>query len=118
MATEQIGEAGDILADQILRHIDCPVSELLARIRAGEPPPTDLRPALYLEWYSDRNGRVVIQATRLGVERLGSRTFESTAPSKTRWRIHRRATTRRGKALTKIRSPRERCGARVSRPRT
>ena len=78
-ATEQIGEAGDILADQILRHYDCPVDELLARIRAGEPPPTDLRPALYLEWYSDRNGRVVIQDTRLGVERLGRRTFELTA---------------------------------------
>ena len=78
-ATEQIGEAGDILADQLLRHYDCPVGELLARIRAGEPPPTDLRPALYLEWYSDRNGRVVIQDTRLGVERLGLRTFELTA---------------------------------------
>lgn len=78
-ATEQIGEAGDILADQILRHYDCPVAELLARIRAGEPPPTDLRPALYLEWYSDRNGRVVVQDTRLGVERLGRRTFELTA---------------------------------------
>ncbi|MCY2990108.1 MAG: hypothetical protein NTY19_19875 [Planctomycetota bacterium] len=78
-ATEQIGEAGDILADQMLRHYDCPVDELLARIRAGEPPPTDLRPALYLEWYSDQNGRVVIQDTRLGVERLGRRTFELTA---------------------------------------
>ncbi len=77
-ATEQVGEAGDILADQILRHYDCPVEELLARIRAGEPPPEDLRPALYLEWYSDRNGRVVIQDTRLGVERLGRRTFELT----------------------------------------
>lgn len=77
-ATEQVGRAGDILADQILRHFDCPVEELLARIRAGEPPPEDLRPALYLEWYSDRNGRVVIQDTRLGVERLGQRTFELT----------------------------------------
>lgn len=78
-AAEQIGEAGDILADQILRHYDCPLVELLARIRAGEPPPEDLRPALYLEWYSDRNGRVVIQDTRLGVERIGQRTFELTA---------------------------------------
>jgi hypothetical protein len=55
------------------------VDELLARIRVGEPPPTDLRPALYLEWYSDRNGRVVIQDTRLGAKRLGHRTFELTA---------------------------------------
>lgn len=76
---QQIGEAGDILANQLLRHYDCPVDELLARIRAGEPPPMELRPALYLEWYSGANGRVVIQDTRLGVKRLGCRTFELTA---------------------------------------
>ena len=79
LSTDQSGEAGDITADQVLRHFDCPVDELLARIRAGEPPPTEWRKALYLEWYSDRNGRVVIQSTRLGVERLGERAFELTA---------------------------------------
>jgi hypothetical protein len=63
-ASEQIGEAGDILADQVLRHFDCPAEEL--------------RQAVYLEWYSDQNGRVVIQDTRLGVERLGARSFELT----------------------------------------
>lgn len=77
-ASQQIGEAGDILADQILRHFDCPVEEFLARIRASEPPPEELRQAVYLEWYSDQNGRVVIQDTRLGVERLGARSFELT----------------------------------------
>ena len=77
-ASEQIGEAGDILADQVLRHFDCPAEELLARMRAGEPPPEELRQAVYLEWYSDQNGRVVIQDTRLGVERLGARSFELT----------------------------------------
>lgn len=77
-ASQQVGEAGDILADQILRHFDCPVEELLARIRVGEPPPEELREAVYLEWYSDQNGRVVIQDTRLGVERLGTRAFELT----------------------------------------
>jgi hypothetical protein len=79
LATEQIGEAGDITADQTLRHYDCPPDELIARIRAGEPPPTELRKALYLEWYSQRNGRVVIQDTRFTVERLGKRAFELTA---------------------------------------
>ena len=79
LSTDQSGEAGDITADQVLRHYDCPVDELLARIRAGEPPPTEWRKALYLEWYSGRNGRVVIQSTRLGVERLGERAFELTA---------------------------------------
>ncbi len=77
-ASDQTGQAGDILADQVLRDFDCPVEELLARIRAGEPPPEELRQAVYLEWYSDRNGRVVIQDTRLGVERIGPRAFELT----------------------------------------
>ena len=30
------------------------------------------------EWYSNRNGRVVIQSTRLAVERIGDRAFELT----------------------------------------
>jgi hypothetical protein len=78
ISTEQVGRTGDITADQLLRHYDCPVEELLARIRAGEPPPTEWRKALYLEWFSDRNGRVVIQDTRLGVERIGQPAFELT----------------------------------------
>jgi hypothetical protein len=81
LSTDQTGDVGDITADQLLRHYDCPVEELLARIRAGEPPPTELRKALYLEWYSQRNGRCVIQDTRLGVERLGERAIpKSCAP--------------------------------------
>jgi hypothetical protein len=79
LAAEQSGHAGDITADQTIRDSDCPVEELLARMRAGEPPPHIMRKALYLEWYSSRNGRVVIQDTRLGVERLGERAFELTA---------------------------------------
>ena len=34
--------------------------------------------ALYLEWYSRRNGRVVIQDTRLAVERISERAFALT----------------------------------------
>jgi hypothetical protein len=79
LAAEQSGHAGDITADQTIRDSDCSVDELLTRIRAGEPPPHIMRKALYLEWYSGHNGRVVIQDTRLGVERLGQRAFELTA---------------------------------------
>lgn len=31
-----------------------------------------------MEWFSNHNGRVVIQSTRLEVERLGERAFELT----------------------------------------
>jgi hypothetical protein len=79
LASEQTGQAGDITADQTIRDSDCSTDELLARMRANEPAPHIMRKALYLEWCSDSNGRVVIQDTRLGVERLGERAFELTA---------------------------------------
>jgi len=45
---------------------------------------------LYPEWYSNHNGRVVIESTRLAVERLGERAFELTEEE---WReqAHRNA---------------------------
>lgn len=78
IATDQSGMIGDVTADQMLRDYDCSSDEFLRRTRCGEPPPTTLRKALYLEWFSNRNGRVVIQSTRLAVERLGERVFQLT----------------------------------------
>lgn len=78
LTCDQCGKAGDFTADQLLRHFDYPLAELLVRMRAGESPPLEFRTALYAEWYSQRNGRVAIQDTRLGVQRLGLRAFELT----------------------------------------
>ena len=73
-----MGEAGDITAAQRIKDSDCSPHELVSRIRLGEPPPFTWRDALYLEWFSRANGRVVIQDTRLGVEHIGERAFELT----------------------------------------
>lgn len=54
------------------------MDELIERLHAGEHPPCALRKCLYLEWYSNHNGRVVVQSTRLEVERIGERAFELT----------------------------------------
>jgi len=75
---DQSGHVGDITADQMVKHSDIPTSELLRRMRAGENPPFTMRKCLYLEWYSNANGRAVIQSTRLEVERIGERAFELT----------------------------------------
>ncbi|KAA1258207.1 hypothetical protein LF1_07230 [Rubripirellula obstinata] len=75
---DQSGHVGDITADQMIKHFDIPTSELLRRMRAGEKPPFTWRKCLYLEWYSNANGRAVIQSTRLEVERVGERAFELT----------------------------------------
>lgn len=78
MSTDQSGHVGDITADQMLRHFECSVEEFVQRSHEGDQPATVLRKALYLEWFSNANGRVVIQSTRLAVERQGERAFELT----------------------------------------
>jgi hypothetical protein len=78
IAVDQSGIVGDITADQTLKQFECSVEEFLEQTRAGNPPPTTLEKALYLEWYSNKNGRVVVQSTRLAVRRLGDRAFELT----------------------------------------
>lgn len=78
LSLEQSGHVGDITADQLIKHHELPTSELVRRLMAGEKPPFTWRKCLYLEWYSHANGRVVIQSTRLAVERLGDRAFELT----------------------------------------
>jgi hypothetical protein len=78
IATDQSGTIGDVTADQMLHHYECSDNEFVRLLRDGRQPPTTLRKALYFEWFSHRNGRVVIQSTRLEVERLGERAFELT----------------------------------------
>jgi hypothetical protein len=78
IATDQSGTIGDVTADQVLQHYECSREEFVRRLYDGDRPPTTLRKALYLEWFSHRNGRVVIQDTRLAVERIGERAFELT----------------------------------------
>lgn len=78
IATDQSGTIGDVTADQMLHHYECTTDEYVRLCHEGKRPPTTLRKALYLEWFSHRNGRVVIQSTRLAVERLGEKAFELT----------------------------------------
>ena len=77
-SADQIGDAGDITYCQVVQQFDCPVEEYLRRRRMGEKVPDYWRRALYLEWYSDCNGRVVVQDTRLAAVTVGKRAFEMT----------------------------------------
>lgn len=78
LSLDQSGHVGDITADQMIKHHAIPNDELVRRLVAGEKPPYTWRKCLYLEWFSHTNGRVLIQSTRLEVERLGERAFELT----------------------------------------
>lgn len=59
IAWQQIGVTGDMLIRQV-RSFQCSIDDFLRRTRAGEQVPTEWKPCLYLEWYS-QNGRVVIE---------------------------------------------------------
>jgi hypothetical protein len=61
-APQQRGPAGDITAARKVRAFDVPIEVALAMSRRGETPPEHIANAVYLEWFSDRSGRVVIES--------------------------------------------------------
>lgn len=60
---KQIGLTGDMTASRKVRVFDIPLEEALDMYKRKEKPPEHLANCLYLEWYSDFNGRVVIEST-------------------------------------------------------
>src|SRR5574338_189141 len=61
-APQQRGPVGDITAARKVRVFDVPIEEALAMCRRGEVPPEHMANSLYLEWFSDRCGRLVIES--------------------------------------------------------
>ena len=58
----QRGSIGDLTASRKVRVFDIPLPEALDMIRRKEKPPEHMANSLYLEWFSERNGRVVIES--------------------------------------------------------
>ncbi len=46
-----------------VRVFDVPLGEAMAMSRRGEEPPEHMANAIYLEWFSELNGRVVIKSS-------------------------------------------------------
>lgn len=59
---EQRGIIGDLTASRKVRVHDVPMEEAMEMYRRKEKPPEHWANALYLEWFSERNGRVVIES--------------------------------------------------------
>ena len=59
---EQVGSVGDYTASRKVRAFDVPMDQALSMIRRGEKPAEHWANSLYLEWFSTRNGRVVIES--------------------------------------------------------
>jgi len=58
----QQGTIGDLTASRKVRVFDVPMEEAMTLIRRKEKPPEHMANSLYLEWFSETNGRVVIES--------------------------------------------------------
>jgi hypothetical protein len=64
----QRGKIGNLSASQKVRVFMIPDEEAFAMIDRGEKPPERTANALYLEWFSEGNGRVVIESADFELE--------------------------------------------------
>jgi len=60
---QQTGYVGDITASRKVKVLDCPLKELATLHREKRPVPHHWANCLYLEWFGDTNGRIVVEAT-------------------------------------------------------
>jgi hypothetical protein len=58
----QRGSIGDLTASRKVRVFDMPLEKALEMIRRKEKPPEHMANSLYLEWFSEANGRVVVES--------------------------------------------------------
>src|SRR5437867_12077968 len=58
----QRGTIGDLTASRKVRVFDVPLEKALEMIRRKAKPPEHMANSLYLEWFSEANGRVVIES--------------------------------------------------------
>jgi hypothetical protein len=63
LAPVQQGSIGDLTASRKVRVYDVPFEEAYERLKKKLPVPEHLANCLYLEWFSEANGRVVIEST-------------------------------------------------------
>ena len=63
LAPLQRGTVGDLTASRKVRVVDMPVEEAYMRNKKKLPVPEHMANCVYLEWFSELNGRVVIEST-------------------------------------------------------
>jgi hypothetical protein len=63
IANSQSGTAGDITASRKVRVLDVPLEEARRLTLEDKTPPEHMANALYIEWFSEANGRVVIESS-------------------------------------------------------
>ncbi|MDA0346301.1 MAG: hypothetical protein O3C43_03115 [Verrucomicrobia bacterium] len=64
----QEGSIGDLTASRKVRVFEVPMEEAFNMLNNGTRPPERMSNSLYLEWFSTRNGRVVIESADYELE--------------------------------------------------
>jgi len=64
----QRGKIGDLTASRKVRVFNIPTKEAYLMCKRGEKPPEHMANCLYLEWFSEYNGRVVIESADYALE--------------------------------------------------
>lgn len=64
----QVGKVGDMTASRRCRVPDIPFIEFYEQRKKGLTPPEHWANVLYLEWFSEKNGRVVIELPDIGID--------------------------------------------------
>src|SRR3972149_1408630 len=75
-ATRQKGVAGDITASRKVKVPDIPLDQIGEYYAAKKPFPWHWGNSLYLEWFSERNGRVVIESAGYDLKIVGEPAWE------------------------------------------
>ena len=77
-ALEQKGTAGDITASRKVKVPDIPMDQIGEYYAAKKPFPWHWGNSLYLEWFSETNGRVVIESASYDLKIVGEPAWEMT----------------------------------------
>jgi len=78
LAVEQKGAVGDITASRKVKVPEIPLDQIGEYYAARKPWPWHWGNSLYLEWFSERNGRVVIETTAFELKVVGEPAWEMT----------------------------------------
>ncbi len=83
LSVYQKGSVGDITASRKVKVPECTMDELMEFYKAKQPFPWHWGNSFYLEWYSDTNGRVVIEAAHYQLELDGEPAWTMSAEDET-----------------------------------
>jgi hypothetical protein len=79
LAPLQQGAVGDITASRKVRVLEFPSEDLHLYYKTGKAMPWHWGNSLYLEWFSERNGRVVIETAGFDLKIVGEPAWEMSA---------------------------------------